>query len=118
MRQNSVRHVAIGTLVAAAMLLGSFQLPHRHVHTAIRARGHACTQASLTQPVFSLDSSDSRDGDLQVAAQAPVSLPDRVAPAVDVLRLVSKTQLTGVVPITVHRLKLPPPSNTDSPVSL
>ncbi len=118
MRQNSVRHVAVGALVAAVMLVGSFQLPHRHMRTAIRARGHSCTQATLTQPIFSLESSDRRDGNLQIAADAPVTLPHVVAPASEVIQLVPKVRRTGFAPVPVQRLKLPPPSNNDSPVSL
>lgn len=117
MGRTSIRQAAVGTLVAAAMLLGSFQPPHRHVHTAIRARGHSCGQANLTQPVFSLESSDGRDGDLQVAAHAPVSLARLVAPTTGTVHFVPKARLTGFVPIAVRRLKLPPPSN-DSSVSL
>ncbi len=113
----SIHRAAVGALVVAVMLLGSFQVPHQHVHTAIRARGHSCSQANLTQPVFSLESSDGRDGDMQVAAHAPVSLARLVAPTTDTVQFVPRARLAGFVSVAVRRLKLPPPSN-DSSASL
>ena len=111
MGQTSVRKMAVGALVAAVMLLGSFQAPHRHVHTAIRCRGHAGAQSSVAHPLFSLDSSDTQDGDWQVAAHVSTLLPQLGAQSAGSVQLVPRIRQLGFTPVPIRRLKLPPRSN-------